>query len=559
MSSILRVNQSTNDVSTNSSITTGQLVPIKKNCDNGHKHCTDIVLNAKNKINQITQQYFNDFFGLFKVSGYNCCLSTYNHMKSYEIKNFIIKCSEFLNIPEWGIIIVYFSDDEVLQIIINQKKLNPELFIETMLNHDIITQYGSRNNFINSLLTQPVKVKTFEHMIMSMELWQFSRYLNKMNKNNLSSSIDIIIIRFINLNKEKLKENANKEIGIKIMNNFINKPTIIKQIYGMISFWLHLEQKKEIFNKSISSYDIDLILLILENKDIIPDIETINKLTEKCYLRPEGCINASLIANIIDILCEYGLVVTKKIIVKLIEHGCYVNNLEKHGLEVDSEILAKCAHHSYYPYKFDIKPNTEILIKECSKHDNLNTIKKLKEFGGIYTSACLEEACGVTKNGRVIKYLVNECGVKVTDVCLEKFQEAYKIEAVDILVKKYKTQNPNSSIEKNAQEKTLELDNESIMFVTPKNIVINTDDTDMEYNLKNKIKKFFDYKKNTIKYLELYQIFLKYLISNKLVIGNYFIINAKLSNLLKINHCTIMSIDQIHNILTYFIEDPHKI
>ena len=59
--------------------------------------------------------------------------------------------------------------------------------------------------------------------------------------------------------------------------------------------------------------------------------------------------------------------------------------------------------------------NTEILIKECSKHDNLNTIKKLKEFGGIYTVECLEEACKVGKNGRVIKYLVTECGVGVTE------------------------------------------------------------------------------------------------------------------------------------------------
>ena len=48
----------------------------------------------------------------------------------------------------------------------------------------------------------------------------------------------------------------------------------------------------------------------------------------------------------------------------------------------------------------------------------------------------------------------------------------------------------------------------------------------------------------------------KYLINNKLIIGNYFVIDCKLSNLLKINNSTIINVDQIHNMLTYFIESP---
>jgi hypothetical protein len=534
------------------------LVKIKKNCENSHKHCLEIVDVAKINLAKVTQEYLNEFFTLFKTSSYNCCLSSYNNTKSNEIKKFITKCSEFLNVPTWDSILLYFSDDEMLTIIQNQKKRNTN-FVETILNLDVFTNYGSRNNFINALMTQPVKSKSFENIIMSMELGQFSRYLNKTPKQGSSvATIDNVIIKFIHLKKESLKENCNKEIGIKIINSFINKPNIIKQTYLLVSSWLNSEQKKEIFNKSISLYDRDLMLLLLENKDIIPDITTINKLVEKCYARPEGSPNGNQIAEIIDMLCEYGLVVNKDIVIKLLEHGCYVNNLEKHGLEVDSEILAKCAHLSYYPYKFDIKPNVDILIKECSKHDNLNTIKKLKEFGGVFTSACLEEACGVAKNGRVIKYLVNDCGVNVTDKCLERFQDAYKIEAIDVLLKRYKSQNPNNKVKETDQNNILELDKESVMFVTPKNIIIDIDDNDKEYNLRSKIKKFFDYKKSTIKYLELYQLFLKYLISNKLVIGNYFIINNKLSNLLKVNHCTIMNIEQIHNILTYFIEEPNN-
>lgn len=535
------------------------LVKIRKSCDHQHKHCHEIVQVGKNNLTLVTQEYLNEFFTIVKSSGYNNCLSSYNNNKTYEVKNFIIKCSEFLNIPLWDPILINFTDEETLLIIQNQKKKNPN-FVEMILNTDVTTNYGSRINFMNGLLTQPVKSKSFENIIMSLEIGQFSRYLNKMIRQpTINTNIDNIIAKFINFNKDKLKENGNKEIAIKIINNFINKPNIIKHTYLLVSEWLDINQKKDIFNKSISLLDKDLMLIMLENKDIVPDITTINKLIEKCYVRPEGSHNNGQVAEIIDLLTEYGLKIDKQIVLKLLDHGCYINNLEAHGLEVDSEILAKCAHHSYYPYKFDIKPNVDILIKECSKHDNLNTIKKLKEFGGVYTSSCLEEACGVTKNGRVIKYLINECGVKVTDKCLEKFQDTYKIEAVDVLLKQYKIQNPTNLVEQTSQSKQLELDKDSVMFVTPKNIIIDTNNNDIEYDLKSKIKKFFDYKKNTIKYLELYQLFLKYLISNNLVIGNYFIINAKLSGLLKVNHCTIMGIEQIHNILTYFIEEPNKI
>jgi RNA binding exosome subunit len=503
----------------------------------------------------ITQEYFNDFFLIIKTSNYNSCLSTYSNKYANEIKDFIIKCSEFLKIPSWDPIIVNFTDDQINQIINNQKKIyNCTGFIETAINTDnVIMNYGSRINLINALLSHPAKIKSFENILMSMELGQFSRFLNKMIKTN-SVSLDNSMVKYINYQKQNLKLGLNKEIGIKIINYFINKPQIIKNIYGIISESLNQNQKTDIFNKSITTYDKDLIFLILENKDIIPDINTINKLVEKCYVRPEGCFNAKMIADIIDLLCEYGLIITKSIVSKLIDHGCYVNNLEKHGVSIDGELLAKCANHSYYPYKFEIKPGIDVLIKECSKHDNLGTIKKLKEFGGEYTTECLEEACSVSKNGRVIKYLVNECGVKVSDKCLEKFQEAYKIEALEVLMKKYKIQNPDYCKTNQNESRILELDVNSIMTVTPRDIKINKDDNLIEYDVKGKIKKFFELKKKSIKYLDLYQTVLKYLISNKLVIGNYFVINDKLSNLLKINYCTIIHVDQLHNILTYFID-----
>lgn len=45
---------------------------------------------------------------------------------------------------------------------------------------------------------------------------------------------------------------------------------------------------------------------------------------------------------------------------------------------------------------------------------------------------------------------------------------------------------------------------------------------------------------------------MKYLISKNLIIGEYFVINEDLCDLLKINVCTILHIDQLDNILSHF-------
>ena len=532
-----------------------ELIKIKKNCDGLHKHCQEICQKATQQIHLVSQEYFDEFMMMMKYNNLNSCLSQHSNTRSYTIKDFIIKCSEFLIINHWNAIISYFTDEQTNQIINNQKKLIPD-FIEIIINlENIISNYGSKVNLINALTTHPIKIKSYENIIMSMEIGQFSKYIHKIIK-NYNTSTDNVIINYINLNKQTLKLPANKEIGIKIMYSFINRPGIVKHLYRIISNTITHLQKIELFNKCIVSYDKDLMFVMLENKDIVPDSITIDRLVEKCYTYPGGnqSPNAKTIAEIIDLLCEYGLVISKQIIIKLIEHGCYVNNLEKHGIEVDSEILAKCANQSYYPYKFDIKPTVDILIKECSKYDNLNTIKKLKEFGGVYSTECLEEACSVPKNGRVIKYLINECNVNVSEKCLEKFQEAYKMEALDAVMKKYKKQNPESHKINSNEQKVIELDKNSIMSIIPKNIKIDKNDVNYEFAVKGKIQKFFELKSKNIKYFELYEATLKYLISNKLIIGNYFIINDKLSKLLKINQCTIASIDDIHNILTYFID-----
>ena len=542
------------------------LIPIKKQCDNSHRHCIEIVQRSKKSSEPITSEYFNDFIKLVSPSSYySNCISQYNNSKHMEIKKFILTHSKKIKINNWENFTTYITDNDFYEILLNQHTLEPNL-ITYLVNLDMVSNQnkfaaGTFPNFLNSLMIQQ-KYKSFEYIMMSITLNDFSKYLNKIPKNFIQG-FENIIIKFISKNSNEFKEKNNIPIGIQIINTFITRPNILMAIYPMISENINTEYRKEIFHKCISSFDKNFILTMLESEDIKPNIDTINRLIEKSYFRPDGSTNAKQVAEIIDLLCDYGLIVNKEIVIKLLEKGCYVNNLEKHEIKIDNEILAKCANISYYPYKFDIIPNVIILKKECSKHDNLDTIKKLKEFGGIYTTECLEEACSIPKNGKVIKYLIMECGVEISDACLEKFQQAYKIEVLDTIMKKYKSQNSiktneikEDNIKKFDANGNVELDQKSTMFISPRNINIDIRNNQIDYELKNKVRKFFEYKKKTIKYNELFELFLKYIISNKLVIGKYFVIDIPLSNLLKINHCVIIDTNQIHNILSYFIDLP---
>ena len=265
-----------------------------------------------------------------------------------------------------------------------------------------------------------------------------------------------------------------------------------------------------------------------------------------------GSSNNKIIADIIDVFIIYGLTVTKELIIKMLNKTCYIENIEKYNIPIDNDILYICSNYSYYPYKFDCKPPISVLIKECSKGDNLEIIKKLKEYGGVYNTTCLIEACKNPKNGRVIKYLVNECGVQANNDCITAFQTAYHIDSLDIIIKGY---NPKVNEQtKSNENKFTEINSNSLIQIQPRNINYDKNDIKLDFNLKTKIRKFFDYKKKTIKYLEIYEIILKYLIDNKLVIGNYFVLNNELANILKLEGCMLLHIDQIGNMISYFIE-----
>ena len=351
--------------------------------------------------------------------------------------------------------------------------------------------------------------------------------------------------------KKYYNEIFDKETEIiKFLDTFINKPIVIKYIHSIISKSKnHGSIKKFLLERCVKTYNKELIITILEEStESLLNPELLNILLNQNYFREiDGSYNSKSTADIIDIFILYGFEITKDFVLRLLDKGCYVNNIEKYKIEIDNDLVLKMSNLNYYPYEFECIPNTEILLIECSKPNNLDKIKLFKEKGGKYNKECLIKACGVRKNGKVIKYLINDCNIKPDLDCIKSFQENYGIEALDILIHNYS----KGSASDTKVERKIEIDNSILVSIDKRDF-----DVDMEYNynIRSKIKKLLNYKKNVITFQELEELFLKYLINQKLVIGNYFVVNHDLCSIIKINQSTLLNIDEVKNIITYFIE-----
>lgn len=522
---------------------------LTKACDHKHTVCLNNINYFKIGMANLTVPNFEKFIDSIILNGsYNNCMSVYSNKNSESLLDFIVSSSSLIPIsPTKLTSLAQFisSDDKLSSIIKNQQKLNLN-YKKELINCKTAKTYYNSNLYFMSICLSSKKINTINLLMEDMDINIFVEMIGII-KDSIPAETEKIFCDYINKNKELIKKHGSNN---NLIDSFVNKPKILKNVYNIIALSLTPAKKLEILNKVLLSTVLDpsLILIILEGNDIIPNDTSLTNLLLKIYFRTlVGAPNAKIIAEIIDIFILYGFKITKNIVIILLRKGCYINSIEKHQIPIDNSILEECAELGYYPYDFTCIPSAKVMIRECKKENNLEQIKKLKEKGGIITTDCLEKACSVRKNGKVIKYIICDCKVKPNDSCLMMFQITHGLEALDIIMKNY--ENKNEEIKKTNDK--LILDNDSTMTIDKRAIEINTE---LDYVLKTKIKKLFDYKKKTIKYVDLYELMLKYLINHNLIIGNYFVINGELCNLLKINQCTVVNIDQLDNILSYFID-----
>ena len=519
-----------------------------KPCNKNHDICSYNVIYFKKNMVNLNKDSFLKFIDVISMNiHYNNCLSHTHNKKYKDILDFIVLASGLFEISFQKIMALFqniFNDDELKRIVENQIKIN------TIFKQDLLTKSISDAYYSNKILFLPncisfKRINTFKYVLNILNIDEFVNFLIQSKNTLINDSFETEIGEYISKNNKLFTTNTI----IKMIDALLEKPLIINLILKNTIYNLNKEDKVNILNKIACSASATSsnILLILESNDVIPNETTITNLISKVvYRKLYGAYNAKLIAEIIDIFVLYGLKITKKIVIELLKKGCYINSIELHSVPIDDDILEICSEISYYPYDFNGIPPHKVMLKECEKTNNLEQIKKFKEKGGVLDVKCLEKACSIVGNGKTIKYIISDCGVKPNYNCVSKFEATYHSDALSLLISNY-----SDKVEEKKISNNIVLDEKTVLSIEKADLVF---DKNIEYNLKIKIKKFFKYTKKTINYTDLYELMLKYLIQNKLVIGNYFIINDDLEKLIKINKSTILNIDQIDNIMSYFIE-----
>jgi hypothetical protein len=420
----------------------------------------------------------------------------------------------------------------------NQKTLNPNFKKDLLNDNNIISIYNQKISIMRFIIDYGL-ISFFEDFFVDIDIDIFNKILLQLKDVRLNQQYEKIINAYMIKHIEEIK---NYQYIQSIIDLIILKPTILNKIYPFISENLSKDKKILYLNKLLTvnyNFNKESLLLILEGNNITPTMDSFN------ILLNNNALSSKDISDVIDIFILYGFTITKNIVIRLLNKRCKINFFEKYNIPIDEEILITCCNNNYYPYDFNCIPPYSIMTKECGKNNNFDRIKEFKEKGGIIDIECLENACFIKNNKKVIKYIINECKINANDNCFVNFEKANGTEGLEDLIISYE-----KKTEKKKIIKEINIDENSTMSIKPSNVIFNNDDV---YTLKNKIKTFFNYKNSTIKYVELLELMMKYLINKKLIIANYFIVNEELSDLTKISQCVIINIDQLDNILGYFV------
>lgn len=151
------------------------------------------------------------------------------------------------------------------------------------------------------------------------------------------------------------------------------------------------------------------------------------------------------IQNCIDIFVNFGYVVSKEILIKLLE-----NNIDPNKNYIKDEYLndklfmenvsSLIKTHNMFPNNFDIKIGADYLEKIIkNKTTNFSEIKKLIKENNIKpTIECLRTACECMPTPSLIKYFVEKHDLEIDFECLENTVKAVGQKKLSYVFGKYK-------------------------------------------------------------------------------------------------------------------------
>ena len=324
-------------------------------------------------------------------------------------------------------------------------------------------------------------------------------------------------------------------------NQHINYIKYINIVYDKLKNEFTYEENIDIFRKIIAGkyYDIIVNIILKIKKDFKINLIILSELINGFYFDQFK----------VDIIIKnFEMEITEQLIILLIKYKYSVNKDTK----INNNILKECANNNFYPYKIDFIPDNNIMEIESKKINNLTKFKSFHILGSTITIGHLKNACGIKYNEEIIKYIV-ENGIIPDEECLLIFKNVYKNTIINNFLDNYFGK--NLLINNNYKLETI--NEKNLFFIEKKNIKNTCSGKEYEekHIINSKILKFFNIEKEK-SLNELKEIFLNYLITNNLIISHYFIIDEGLSLLFdNINKSTMMNINEIDNIISYFIKN----
>ena len=522
---------------------------IKNKCQSYHAH-HNCLNNYEYMVNNIesstlTQQMVEQYLIMLdggRGQSYECLkMGNKNYLVHKQLitelsKTFKIGCVSFtfFNV---------FTDDELFTMLQNQVNLNSMYitFMDTNITKHII---------IMCIANLRIKTLNFLLNTISTELFLDTLY-TRAQYIVPNSEVEEKIATFIGENREKLKKHNSIIGNIRL---YAKNYNIFFVIYKYFSVDLNDTERTDLLLKSfeIGNFSESQYFNILNLYPIVLNMDFINVLFKKyVYIVSRTTMGnpyKDFIARVVSIFIIFGMKVTKNVIIDLLKNGCHVNDFEKYGIEMDNELLLVCSTYNYYPYKFYFAPDNKVMMCECGKNDNYVIINQFVEKGGIMDTGCLETACNVRNNGKVINYLINDLKIVPNKKCLTNFELTYCLQGLCSLMSSY---SEHHEIKKEPVRTTIELNETAVLTIDEKKETLKPE---QKYIIKKEFKNMFKKGKKQLTFTELCECVFEYLTKNNLIIGNYFVVNEEMNVNFKIPQCSILKISQIHTLLTYIVE-----
>ena len=275
-------------------------------------------------------------------------------------------------------------------------------------------------------------------------------------------------------------------------------------------------------------------------------------------------LDTDIISDIIDIFIQNGFKLSQEKVVYCLKRRVKINNVFNY-VNLDEKFWNICIKENYFPYDMSkLKPTIKILRELCSNKSCLEIIKQIKKNGLEPDQSCLEHACTVSSNNRIIQFLIEECNLKPTKKCFQNISNSIKSSGLGVMVNYLPN---NIKINNNKKRKIVhkkELINDEIND-TCNNVIFNTIKIKptnhnilpkKKYNVTDKMIDFWDFnKEDKITFYQLRKMVLKYIKDNNLQLEQnkkIIKIDDHINNILNINKNMYLDIKDIDRLVLLF-------